>query len=86
MAYTKLTWMQIAGMLRSNGERTDFTVETERLTMKSQEFRDHMKFDQIEDASYAININIDVDLAYKAIRQGQDLTGCLAYAQVEFCS
>jgi hypothetical protein len=86
MAYTKLNWMQIGGLLRENMEATEFTVETSNATARSQESIDHLKFDQIEASSYAININIDVDLAYEAIQQDKGLMDCLADAHVEFCS
>jgi hypothetical protein len=74
-AYKKLNWMQIGGMLREKSERTDFTWNS----------TNGEKFDQMEDACYAIDINMDVDLAYDAIERGLDLTDCLATAQVEFC-
>ena len=74
-SYKKLTWLEIDSKLESKNERTEFTENA----------TDGMKFDQVEDACYAIDINIDVDLAYEAIQQKKDLTNVLEAAQVEFC-
>ena len=73
--YEPMTWMQIAGKLRMNGERTDFTWNA----------TDGMKLDQVEDAAYAVNVNFDIDKAMEQIKDGNDLSGTLAASQVEFC-
>ena len=73
--YKKLTANEIYSKLLNNGERTEFGHEADR----------GCKFSELEDASYALDINFDYEKAIKYINMGADLSDTLAYCQVEFC-
>tara|TARA_B100000809_G_scaffold263208_1_gene315896 strand:+ start:727 stop:966 length:240 start_codon:yes stop_codon:yes gene_type:complete len=78
MEYRRLSNREIYNNLILKDENAEFSNEAERFP--------EMKFDQVEDAAYALNINFDAEMAEMAIAKGADLTDTLWASQVEFCS
>jgi len=74
--YKKLSECEILLKLRSSGERTEFIHQADRGD----------NFEALEDASYALDINFDCDIASKQLSMGNDdLINILYISQVEFC-
>ena len=76
--YKRLSNREIYNKLKNSGAFTEFTNDAERYTK--------MKFDEVEDASYVLDINFDAKMADLAIAKGACLTDVLWASQVEFCS
>jgi hypothetical protein len=75
--YKKLTWMEIDAKLNRFNHPTEFSEESNG--------NPELSFEEVETAAYNADINIDIDLAYEAIKQGKELLNCVAEAQIEFC-
>ena len=73
--YKKLTAVEISIKLMNRDERSEFGHDADRGD----------RYEQLEDASYALDINFDYLIAEKMISKGADLSDTLARSQVEFC-
>jgi len=76
--YKRLSNREIYNKLKNSGAFTEFSNDAERFP--------EMKFDEVEDAAYVLDINFDAEMADMAISKGADLTDTLWASQVEFCS